>query len=233
MPIPKPTIDQILHDNADHQCPKGMACVRIEAIADLPTRYGDFQVVAYSSPHDGKDHAALVKGDVAGKKRIPVRLHSECLTGDAFTSQRCDCREQLEQAMESIGKMESGIVLYLRQEGRGIGFANKIKAYQLQEAGYDTNEANEALGFAVDERDYAVAAHMLKSLGVASIQLLSNNPEKIADLKRHGIKVEARIPIVIPSNPHNQRYLETKRVRSGHLLPARPVEEQVDSASQT
>lgn len=210
-----------------------MACVRIGAIADLPTRYGAFQVVAYSSPHDGKDHAALVKGDVAGKKGVPVRLHSECLTGDAFASMRCDCREQLEKAMEQIGAMESGIILYLRQEGRGIGFANKIKAYQLQEAGYDTNEANEALGFQVNERDYAVAAHMLKSLGVGSIQLLSNNPEKIADLKRHGIKIEGRIPIVIPPNSHNERYLETKRVKSGHLIPASArVTEQVDSASQ-
>lgn len=234
MPLPKPRIQELLAKNATHRCPEGRACVRIQAIADLPTRYGDFQIVAFDSPQDGKDHAALVRGDVLGKKNVPVRLHSECLTGDAFTSLRCDCREQLEKAMEQIGAMEEGIVLYLRQEGRGIGFSNKIKAYQLQEAGYDTNEANVALGFREDERDYEIAAHMLKSLQVGSIKLLSNNPDKIADLRRHGITVESRIPIVIKPNRHNERYLETKRVESGHLLPAPSryrVHEQVDNAS--
>jgi GTP cyclohydrolase II len=234
MPLSKPGIQELLVKNATHRCPEGRACVRIQAIADLPTRYGDFQIVAFESPHDGKDHAALVRGDILGKKNVPVRLHSECLTGDAFTSLRCDCREQLEKAMEQIGALDAGIILYLRQEGRGIGFANKIKAYQLQEIGYDTNQANEALGFAADERDYEIAAHMLRSLKVGSIQLLSNNPEKIADLRRHGITVESRVPIVIPPNPHNARYLETKRVSSGHLLPAPgryKVDEQVDNAS--
>jgi GTP cyclohydrolase II len=231
--IPKPTLEQILDRSRKHDCNKhGAVCVRIAAVADLPTRYGDFQVVAYHSPSDGKEHAALVRGDVVGKRGVPVRLHSECLTGDAFTSLRCDCREQLERAMEQISRLPEGIILYLRQEGRGIGFANKIKAYQLQEWGYDTNQANEALGFRADERDYEIAARMLGELEVGSIRLLSNNPDKIADLERHGITVEGRIPIVIAANPHNKRYLDTKRDKSGHLLPGRVlrVPEQVDNA---
>ncbi|HUR64149.1 MAG TPA: GTP cyclohydrolase II [Candidatus Thermoplasmatota archaeon] len=234
MAIPKPTLEQVLDRSQRHDCSKhGAVCVRIAAVAELPTRYGQFQVVAYHSPSDGKEHAALVRGDVVGKKGVPVRLHSECLTGDVFTSQRCDCREQLERAMEEVGQMAEGIILYLRQEGRGIGFVNKIKAYQLQEWGYDTNQANEALGFRADERDYEIAARMLAELEVASIKLMSNNPDKIADLKAHGVKVAGRIPIVIPPNPHNLRYLETKREKSGHLLPPLHVPEQVDSAHRT
>lgn len=231
MSIPKPTIEEILSRNKDHDCSGGgKVCVRVEAVAELPTRFGTFQVVAFHSPSDRKEHAALVKGDVYGKSGVAVRLHSECLTGDAFTSLRCDCREQLERAMEEIQKLDSGMILYLRQEGRGIGFANKIKAYQLQEWGYDTNQANEALGFRADERDYDIAAHMLHSLNVKSIKLLSNNPDKIEDLQFHGVKVEGRIPIVIAPNPHNERYLETKREKSGHLLPETHVPEQVDNA---
>jgi GTP cyclohydrolase II len=234
MGIPQATIDRIIRENLDHDCSDmGGACVRIVAVADLPTRFGEFQVVAFKSPSDPKEHAALVHGDIVGKEDVPVRLHSECLTGDAFGSLRCDCRDQLEMALNQISKGDAGLVLYLRQEGRGIGFANKIKAYQLQEIGFDTIQANEVLGFRADERDYEVAAHMLHSLDVRSIRLMSNNPEKIADLRTHGIQVQGRIPLVVPPNPHNRRYLETKRLKAGHLLdemPSLEVMEQVDSA---
>lgn len=230
--IPAETVEALLKENADHDCSDAGVCVRIAAIADLPTRHGDFQVVAFESPSDGQPHAALIRGNPLGRENVPVRLHSECLTGDAFASLRCDCREQLEMAMRTLGEEELGAILYLRQEGRGIGFANKIKAYRLQERGLDTIQANEALGFRADERDYEVAAHMLYSLKIGSIRLMSNNPAKIADLKAHDVKVTGRIPLVVTPNPHNVRYLETKRVRSGHLLgPAAAAEglpEQID-----
>ncbi len=230
-PIPPEAVAELLRENAEHDCSGQGACVRIVAVADLPTRRGDFQVVAFESPSDGLPHAALLRGNPLGRDDVPVRLHSECLTGDTFGSLRCDCREQLELAQEEIGRRDLGVILYLRQEGRGIGFANKIKAYRLQELGLDTIQANEALGFRADERDYEVAAHMLFSLKIGSIQLMSNNPAKIADLKEHGVAVTGRIPLVIAPNPYNRRYLETKRVRAGHLLgPARAAEmdEQVD-----
>ena len=231
MGISKETIAALIRENATHDCSDGgrEVCVRISAVADLPTRYGTFQVVAFDSPTDRKEHAALIRGDVLGQERVPVRLHSECLTGDAFTSLRCDCRQQLERALEEIGRREIGAILYLRQEGRGIGFVNKIRAYQLQERGYDTVEANEALGFRPDERDYEVAAHMLYSLQIRSIQLMSNNPDKIADLRSHGVQVDGRIPLEVAPNPYNRRYLETKREKSGHLLAhLGEVDEQVD-----
>lgn len=233
MSIPRETVEALIRENAEHDCSGGTGvCVRIVAVADLPTRFGDFQVVAFDSPHDKKEHAALIRGDVLGKEQVPVRLHSECLTGEAFGSLRCDCREQLEVAISQIAQRDVGVVLYLRQEGRGIGFANKIRAYQLQDDGLDTIQANEALGFRPDERDYEVAAHMLASLDVRSIQLMSNNPDKIADLRFHGVRVEGRIPIVIPPNLYNRRYLETKRLKAGHLLGgplAEGIPEQVDS----
>ncbi len=206
------------------------APLRISATAQLPTRFGEFRVVSFHGRPDAKEPAALVRGQVAGQSGVPVRIHSECLTGDVFGSLRCDCREQLELALTKLGKMERGILLYLRQEGRGIGFENKIKAYRLQEMGLDTIEANEALGFRPDERDYEIAARMLEVLEVRSIRLLSNNPDKIASLRRHGIVVEGRIPLAVRPNRYNARYLETKRVRAGHLLdPIWPaVPEQVD-----
>ncbi len=204
--------------------------IRISAIAQLPTRFGDFRVVSFHGHPEAKEPAALVRGEVAGESGVPVRIHSECLTGDVFGSLRCDCREQLELALTKLGEMERGILLYLRQEGRGIGFENKIKAYRLQEMGLDTIEANEALGFRPDERDYEVAARMLDALEVRSIQLLSNNPDKIASLRHHGITVEGRLPLTVRPNRYNARYLETKRVKAGHLLePSWPiVREQVD-----
>jgi GTP cyclohydrolase II len=235
MRIPQATIDQLIREGEDHCCGEDApVCVRIVGIADLPTRFGEFQVVAFESPTDHKEHAALVKGDVVGRADVPVRLHSECLTGDGFGSLRCDCRDQLEFALRTIGESDHGIVLYLRQEGRGIGFANKIKAYQLQERGFDTFQANELLGFRPDERDYAIAAHMLASLKVPSIRLMSNNPAKVRDLQFHGVTIVGRIPIVVPPNAYNRRYLEAKRDKAGHLLgaPAAPeIDEQVDSAA--
>lgn len=234
MDAPTPTLNELVALDADHDCTEqSPVCVRIAAVARLPTRFGNFQVVAFDSPSDKKEHAALVRGNVVGKSGVPVRLHSECLTGDAFTSLRCDCREQLELALEVIGQEESGIVLYLRQEGRGIGFANKIRAYELQEKGYDTLQANELLGFRPDERDYVVAAHMLQSLRVRSIRLMSNNPAKVADLAFHGVQIDGRIPIVVPPNRFNARYLETKRLKAGHILDLPSgirVPEQLDSA---
>jgi GTP cyclohydrolase II len=192
--------------------------VEIASIADLPTRFGDFHIVAFWNNRDGKDHVALVRGDVVGARDVPVRLHSECLTGDALGSLRCDCRDQLEAALKAIGQMECGIILYLRQEGRGIGLLNKIRAYGLQDYGYDTVEANLALGFRDDERDYAVAAQMLRALQVQSIQLMTNNPKKIEGLAKHGVVITGRIPHVMPSNPHNEAYLRTKVEKSGHLI---------------
>ncbi|HVP19040.1 MAG TPA: GTP cyclohydrolase II [Spirochaetia bacterium] len=214
---------ELLDENRYHNCAgvgKDHICVRIAAIAELPSRFGQFQVVAFWNNRDGKEHAALVHGDVTGAEDVPVRLHSECLTGDAIGSLRCDCRDQLEAALRAIGKMDRGILLYLRQEGRGIGFLNKIRAYGLQDNGMDTVEANLALGFRDDERDYSVAAHMLLSLKVKSIRLMTNNPRKIGGLQALGVTVSGRIPLVIPPNPYNRFYLETKKEKSGHLLGA-------------
>jgi GTP cyclohydrolase II len=215
------TIQELLDEGRDHQCEgygKDRICVRIAAIADLPSRFGDFQVVAFWNDRDGKEHVAFVKGDPTGREGVPTRLHSECLTGDAIGSLRCDCRDQLEAALRFIARQETGLVLYLRQEGRGIGLLNKLRAYGLQDHGLDTVDANLALGFRDDERDYAVAAHMLDSLRVASIRLLTNNPRKIEGLTALGVRVEGRLPLEIEPNEHNRFYLATKAIRSGHLL---------------
>jgi len=214
-------IEQLLDESRAHECDgcgEEHICVKIASIAELPTRFGDFHIVAFYNNQDGKEHAAIVKGDVTDSEDVVVRLHSECLTGDAFGSLRCDCRDQLEAALIAIGKMEKGIVLYLRQEGRGIGLTNKIRAYGLQDYGMDTVEANLALGFRDDERDYAVAAHMLQSLKVKSIRLMTNNPKKINDLTKYGVRVNGRIPHVLPTNPYNEFYLRTKAEKSGHLI---------------
>lgn len=217
-------IEELLDENCEHCCEgygEGHICVKIVAIADLPTRFGEFHIVAFSNNRDAKEHAAIVCGNVIGAENVPVRLHSECLTGDALGSLRCDCRDQLETALRTIGQMERGILLYLRQEGRGIGLANKIRAYGLQDYGYDTVEANLALGFRDDERDYSIAAHMLDSLKVQSIQLMTNNPRKLEGLTAYGIRVTGRIPLIISPNPYNQFYLETKERKSGHLLDSK------------
>jgi GTP cyclohydrolase II len=214
-------IKELLDENAAHEC-EGVGadhvCVKIAAIAELPSRFGQFHIIAFYNNKDDKEHVAVVHGDVTDAEDVPVRVHSECLTGDALGSLRCDCREQLESALRMIGGMERGILLYLRQEGRGIGLINKIRAYGLQEHGYDTVEANLALGFRDDEREYSVAAHMLHSLHVRSIRLITNNPRKIEDLTRNGVKVSGRIPHVMTPNEYNRFYLETKALKSGHLM---------------
>ena len=202
MSLTKMQIQELLDENRKHDC-EGVGpdkvCVRIAAIGDLPSRFGDFQIVAFYNNRDDKEHAAIVRGDVLGAENVPVRVHSECLTGDAIGSLRCDCRDQLETALRRLGQMERGVLLYLRQEGRGIGLINKIRAYGLQDHGLDTVEANLALGFRDDERDYSVAAHMLFSLKIKSIQLMTNNPRKINELTKLGVAVTGRIPLDHPA----------------------------------
>lgn len=216
-----PRLQDLVERDKDHDC-EGFGvhrvCVKVDAVADLPTRFGQFQIVGFWNNRDDKDHVALVHGDVLDGEEVVTRLHSECLTGDALGSLRCDCRDQLGMALERLAAEPRGVLLYLRQEGRGIGLLNKIRAYALQDAGLDTVDANLALGFRADERDYSIAAHMLASLTIRSVRLLTNNPKKIAELERYGIRVAGRIPHVIPANEHNRFYLETKARRSGHLI---------------
>jgi GTP cyclohydrolase II len=229
MGIPADVVAGILKENADHECPDAPEiCVKVVAIANLPTRFGDYQVAAFWNSFDKKEHAAFIHGNVVGAEAVPVRIHSECLTGDAIGSLRCDCRDQLIESLERIGQMDRGIVLYLRQEGRGIGFVNKIKAYQLQDAGYDTVQANEVLGFRADERDYGIAAHMLGSLDVKSIQIMTNNPNKMQDLEEHGVKIVGRIPVIVPPNRYDRAYMATKQQKLGHLLDLEQEEEMAD-----
>lgn len=192
--------------------------VSLVASSMLPTRYGDFRIFGFYDDRDEKEHTAIVRGDVAGREDVPVRVHSECHTGDVWGSLRCDCRDQLEAAIRYVAAREFGAVIYLKQEGRGIGLLNKIKAYQLQDLGLDTVEANEYLGYPAEARDYPVAARILELLDIRSIALLSNNPDKIAKLEQEGIRITRRVPIVIASNEHNHAYLETKRARMGHLI---------------
>lgn len=192
--------------------------VKRYATANLPSKYGDFRIVAFVNNQDAKEHVAIVKGDVEGREDVLTRIHSECVTGDVLGSLKCDCGEQLERALETIGNTESGILLYMRQEGRGIGLAHKIKAYSLQDEGLDTVEANHHLGFDDDLRDYSVASQMLELLGPASIELMTNNPSKVKGLLDEGIEVTRRIPLKVIPNPHNVHYLETKKKKSGHIL---------------
>jgi GTP cyclohydrolase II len=199
-------------------CSEADFCVQLVAHAHLPSRFGDFELYGFYDAREDKEHTAMVHGDVKGRKGVPVRVHSECHTGDVLGSLRCDCRDQLETALRYVGAQDFGAVLYLRQEGRGIGLLNKIKAYRLQELGLDTVEANLYLGYPDEGRDYKVAAKMLALLGIESIKLITNNPDKIEKLSSEGIVVEDRIPIVIPPNPHDEGYLETKRDRMGHII---------------
>lgn len=190
---------------------------RVETVK-LPTDYGDFDLHLYRSKLDGENHLALVKGDVAGRGRVLVRVHSECLTGDVFGSCRCDCGAQLRQAMRQVQAAGRGVIVYMRQEGRGIGLGPKIQAYKLQEQGYDTVEANRVLGYGMDLREYGLGAQILVDLGLKTIRLLTNNPRKIVGLEGYGLRIVQQVPIRIPPNPHNQRYLEAKRTKLGHWL---------------
>ena len=192
--------------------------VSIAAETKLPTKYGDFRIIIFKNEVDHKEHLMIVKGDVRGKSDVLMRIHSECLTGDVFGSHRCDCGEQLENALRSIEEQGEGIVIYMRQEGRGIGLTNKIKAYTLQDEGYDTVEANVKLGFPPDMREYSLAAQMLRELDVKSVKLLTNNPEKKEDLERWGSTVTRRVPIVIKANSINAKYLNTKKEKMRHML---------------
>ncbi len=188
------------------------------AEADLPSKYGHFRIHAYESKLDGKCHLAIMKGDVRGKKDVLVRVHSECLTGDALGSMRCDCGEQLATALKKIEAEGCGVVLYMRQEGRGIGLANKMRAYELQDQGKDTVEANVLLGFAPDERDYGIGAQILADLGLSSIRLMTNNPAKRAGLEGYGLSITERVPLVMPVNEYDKNYMKVKSAKMGHSL---------------
>jgi GTP cyclohydrolase II len=186
---------------------------------DLPTDKGEFRMIVFRDSRDNKEHVAMVKGDPTGVAGVPLRIHSECLTSEVFGSQRCDCRSQLDRSLEFINQQGCGVVLYLRQEGRGIGLGNKVRAYELQQKeGLDTVDANKKLGFNDDLRRYDIAAEMIRSLGIESVELITNNPLKIAGLVDEGILVRRRIPSRTLSNPHNVDYMKTKRDRSGHLI---------------
>jgi len=190
--------------------------IRKTAEAMLPTKYGNFKVIAYEDDKKSQ-HLALIKGSVTGKKKVYVRVHSQCLTGDALGSLRCDCGQQLEAALRIIGK-KNGVLLYMAQEGRGIGLMNKIAAYHFQDHGMDTVEANISLGFKADERDYTIGAQMLSDLGLSTIMLLTNNPRKIEGLEKYGLEIVERIPIVVKPNKTNKKYLQTKKEKLGHYL---------------
>jgi 3,4-dihydroxy 2-butanone 4-phosphate synthase/GTP cyclohydrolase II len=192
--------------------------VKREQDAMLPTKFGDFKLVLYRTMIDDNEHLALVCGEVNGEDDVLVRVHSECLTGDVFGSARCDCGEQLDAAMERIQKEGRGVIVYMRQEGRGIGLGNKIHAYKLQDQGLDTVEANEKLGFPADLREYGIGTQILLDLGVKSVRLLTNNPKKIIGIDGYGLKITQREPIVIPPKTHNKKYLDTKKQKLGHML---------------
>lgn len=193
------------------------------ASSRLPTKFGEFLIHAFQDSDTGKEHVALSVGPVDDGQPVLIRIHSECLTGDGFASLRCDCGPQLEAAMCQIAKLGRGVILYLRQEGRGIGLVNKIRAYALQDAGADTVEANEQLGFGADLREYSMCSDMLRHLGIKQVRLLTNNPKKIDALETVGIDVVERVPLIVPTNPHNEGYMETKSVKMGHMLPSEPT----------
>jgi 3,4-dihydroxy 2-butanone 4-phosphate synthase/GTP cyclohydrolase II len=195
------------------------------AEARLPTRYGEFIVMAYKSTVDAAEHVALVKGDILDEGPVLVRVHSECLTGDVFSSLRCDCGDQIRMSLKSIAEEGRGVFLYMRQEGRGVGFHNKLRAYALQDQGMDTVEANIALGFPPDLRDYGIGAQILADIGLHDIRLLTNNPKKVVGLESYGLRIVETVPLLAPSNPYNIHYLETKQKKLGHLLG---LQEEID-----
>ncbi len=206
-----------IHDLIAHRRHTEKLVEKVETV-DLPTDYGNFKLHLYRSETDDHHHLALTKGDVAGQKNVLVRVHSSCLTGDVFGSRRCDCGTQLHAAMQAVEKEGCGVILYMRQEGRGIGLVNKILAYKLQEAGRDTVEANEELGFEADLRDYGIGAQILVDLGLTSIRILTNNPRKVIGLKGYGLELTERVSLEASPSRYNQAYLETKRDKLGHLL---------------
>ncbi len=197
---------------------KNERLVELTETVKLPTDYGDFTLHCFTAKTTGLEHLALVRGEVAGKENVLCRVHSECLTGDVLHSRRCDCGAQLDAAMKAIAKEECGVLVYMRQEGRGIGLANKLHAYHLQERGLDTVDANVRLGFAPDLREYGLGAEILRCLGIRSIRLLTNNPRKVAGLSGYGLEIVERVPIVMEANEHDRKYLETKKDRMEHLL---------------
>lgn len=223
-----PSIEQIIKQDMEflRTCPNAddcaaceeEACVMVASVADFPTEYGHFTIIGFVNNKDGKDHIVILKGEIGDGRDLLLRIHSACLTGDALGSMRCDCGPQLHSALQKIEAEGRGAVLYHQAEGRGIGLVNKLRAYALQDAGYDTYDANLALGFKADERDYAIPAAMLKKLGVRSVRLLTNNPEKVTELEKHGIVVTERIQHELPAHDHDRAYLETKRERFGHFL---------------
>lgn len=223
-----PTIDEIIAQNMEElrACPRGMRCegcereicVTVVSAADFPTEYGRFRIIGFVNNRDRKDHIIILKGEIGDGEDMLVRVHSACLTGDALGSLRCDCGPQLHHALSLIEREGRGLVLYHQEEGRGIGLVNKLRAYALQDSGYDTLDANIALGFAADERDYRVPAEMLRKIGIRSVRLMTNNPEKVEDLERYGIVVTERVPHELPAHEHDRNYLETKKERFGHLL---------------
>jgi len=221
------TIDEIIDQDLEEfkECPnredcincEKETCVSIVAIAELPSKFGFYKIVGFVNNKDQEEHIAIIKGEISNKENILVRVHSACLTGDALGSLRCDCGPQLNVALAMIEKEEEGVVIYMQQEGRGIGLVNKLRAYALQDEGFDTYDANVRLGFQPDERDYEVAGKMLTKLGINSIRLITNNPEKIEQLNKY-IMIKERVPLELPTSEHNITYMKTKKDRFGHLL---------------
>lgn len=223
-----PSVEEIIAQDLEflRKCPQAKncaacaeeACVMVASVADFPTQYGHFTIIGFVNNRDRKDHIVILKGDIGDGEGMLVRVHSACLTGDALGSMRCDCGPQLHHALLRIEEEGRGIVLYHQEEGRGIGLVNKLRAYALQDSGYDTLDANVALGFKPDERDYRVPAEMLKKIGVKSVRLMTNNPDKVQAMEACGLRVLERVQHELPPHDHNLEYLETKRERFGHLL---------------
>jgi 3,4-dihydroxy 2-butanone 4-phosphate synthase/GTP cyclohydrolase II len=221
------SIEQIISQSLEHfkNCPDNEncancekpVCVSIVAVADFPSQYGKFKIIGFVNNKDSEEHIAITKGEIINKKSVLTRVHSSCLTGDAFGSLRCDCGPQLATALSMIEKKGTGLVVYMQQEGRGIGLINKLRAYALQDNGYDTWDANVALGFGPDTRDYEVAGEMIRKLGVTDIRLITNNPEKVEQLNKF-VTISERVPLELPLSEFNEKYMETKKERFGHYL---------------